>query len=132
MRKLESLLVGAALSLFGCGGDSVTEMDQVVCTTELRPGIMISVLDNATGAAASCGAQALITGTGYSETVANPAVAGCSDTLLLSGAAERPGLYTVTVSKPGYRNAVFADVAVASDVCHVVTVTLTARLITLL
>ena len=118
--------------LGACGGDSVNDPDQgIVCTTELRPAIMVNVLDEATGAPASCGAQALITASGYSETVQNPAGPGCVSTLLLSGAVERAGIYTVAVSKPGYRDAVLGPVAVLADICHVQTVTLTARLIAL-
>ena len=118
-------LICATLFLAGCGGDSANERDQVVCTTELRPGITVTVQD-ASGAPASCGAQAVITAAGYSETVQNPAGPGCVNSLVLSGAAERPGQYTVTVSKQGFPNVVFNNVAVSADVCHVITVPLTA------
>jgi hypothetical protein len=88
---------------------------------------MITVLD-AAGAPASCGAQALITASGYSETVQNPAAPGCVETLRLSGAAERPGTYSVTVSKPGFRDVVLSNLVVAAGVCHVTTVEQTVKL----
>ena len=119
------VLICTTLLLCACGGDSGNDRDGGACTLELRPGIVIEVLD-AMGAAASCGAQAVITEGQYSETVQNPSVP-CIETLLLSGAHERPGAYTVRVSKPGFADVVFADVAVTKGVCHVNTVALTAK-----
>jgi len=124
MQRRFAGLFCAALYLSGCGGDSADQ--GVACTLELRPGIAIEVLD-AAGAAASCGAQAVITASGYSETARNPSVP-CDDTLRLSGAFERAGTYNVTVSKPGFQPVVFSNVVVTADVCHVVTVNLTAQL----
>ena len=117
-------LICATLLLSACGGDSTN--DGVVCTLELRPGITIEVLD-ATAAAASCGAQAVITEGVYSETAQNTTIP-CVDTVRLMGAFERRGTYNVTVSKPGFQPAVFNNVVVTADVCHVVTVNLTAQL----
>ena len=61
-------------------------------------------------------------------TVENPAMPGCPDSLALSAAHERPGTYTVTVSKPGYRDFTQSNIVVGADVCHVITVQITARL----
>jgi hypothetical protein len=126
---MRRLLVCAALLLSACGGDSTDE--GVACTMELRPGIMVNVVDDATGAAASCGAQAVITAVGYSEIVENPAGPSCPESFALRGAAERPGTYTVTVSKPLYHDATLGPITVTAGVCHVNTVTVTARLIRL-
>jgi hypothetical protein len=125
------LVAMVAIHLGGCGGDSETtprEEDGIACTTHLQAGIVITVLD-ASGAAASCGAQALITEGTYSETVQlPPMLPGCNDSIALSGAFERPGTYRVTVSKPGYQSVLFSNVVVAADVCHVIPVALTASL----
>ena len=123
-----SRLLIAALFLSACGGG---DDERIVCTTEAVPAIRIEVLDSATGAPASCGARALITATGYSETVENPDGPSCMNTLPLSGAFERPDTYHVTVSKLGYQEATFGPLSVLANVCHVVTVPLTARLVPL-
>jgi len=128
---MRPLILGVALLVAACGGDTDSEQP-IVCTTELRPGITLTVLEDATGAPASCGAQALITASGYSETVQHPStMPGCADTVPLSGAYERPGVYNVTVSKPGFRDVTLGNLAVEAGVCHVNTVTATVRLIRL-
>lgn len=128
---MKRLVVSAAVLLGACGGDTSNE-EPVLCTTELRPGITLTVLEDATGAPASCGAQALITASGYSEAVRHPPmIPNCADTLPLSGAHERPGVYNVTVSKPGFQDAALTNLVVAAGVCHVTTVTATVRLIRL-
>ncbi|MEO5580406.1 MAG: PEGA domain-containing protein [Gemmatimonadaceae bacterium] len=53
---------------------------------------------------------------------------GALDDVLLSLAYERAGTYTVTVTKPGYREWRRTGVQVGRDECHVITVPLTARL----
>jgi hypothetical protein len=124
------LFLPALLMLSACGGDSSVQ-DMPVCTADFRPGIVVTVLDDATGAAASCGARAVVTAPGYSVTVENPAMPGCPDSLALSAAHERPGTYTVTVSKPGYRDFTQSNIVVGADVCHVITAQVTARLVPL-
>lgn len=47
---------------------------------------------------------------------------------MLMSAGERPGTYTVTVSKPGFRDWQRAGIVVTADECHVHPVELSARL----
>lgn len=41
--------------------------------------------------------------------------------VMYGGAYERPGVYTVTVSKEGYETSIIKDIKVTKDRCHVVT-----------
>ena len=50
------------------------------------------------------------------------------DALPLGGANEHAGLFTVTVTKSGYRDWTKSDVRVTADECHVNTTKLTALL----
>ena len=53
----------------------------------------------------------------------------CSDDgMPIFAVLERPGTYTVVVSKPGYQDFRIDNVVVARDVCHVITVAIDARL----
>lgn len=125
-RKYFLFLEFIALPLVsGCGGGN----EPVVCTASLDAGIVIKVIDNASGNPASCGARAVITTNGYLETVENPVATSCLDTMPLAGAYERPGTYSITVSKAGYSDFTADNIVVTSGVCHVNTVTMEARLI---
>ena len=104
-------------------------MQQFACSTEFAAGISIRVLDSVSGNPISCGARAVVTASGYSETVENPAGPGCLDTLPLFAAGERPGTYSVMVSRAGYRDLVVSNVDVTANVCHVNTVYLDALLV---
>lgn len=120
----------ALLLVSACGGgsDNYPEQQPVVCTPSVDPGILIRVTDSASGNPVSCGTRAVVTAGTYSETVDNPPIAGCLDALVLSAAHERPDTYSVTVSKAGYLDFTINDVAVTAGICHVIPVTVEARL----
>lgn len=120
----------ALLLVSACGGGSDREPEPipVACTPSVDPGILIRVTDNASGNPISCGARALVTAGTYSETLDNPPGPGCLDALMLSAAFERPDTYAVTVSKAGYLDFIINDVVVTAGVCHVIAVTVEARL----
>ena len=104
------ILATALLSVVGC--DSIE--GPVACTSDLRPAVLVSVTDARTG-------EPLIEG------VVGVAREGAYvDTLFqvqnrLYGAFERPGLYLLTVDKPGFVPWRRDDVRVAKDACHVIT-----------
>ena len=112
------------LSSCGGGGD-----DGTVCTADLRAGIVINVSDAITGSPANCGSHATLTTAGYSEVAPRfPQGSPCDDRIGYGAAWERPGVYTVVVSKPGYQDFTANNVIVRPGECHVTTVTLDVRL----
>jgi len=121
--RLSSALCGLAL-LSSCGGGD----ESISCTAEARFGISIHVSDATTGNFINCGSSATITTLGYSE-VAHPFQGpGCRDQDGYGGAVERPGVYTVVVSKPGYQDFTANSVIVRPGECHVTTAVLDVRL----
>jgi hypothetical protein len=119
-------LLAASLPLAGC----MYEDEGIWCTASHEPGILIRVVDSATGAPTSCGARAVITADGYAEVVENPfsGSPSCDDGLPLAGAHERAGTYAVTVTKTGYYDFTRTDIVVNAGECHVNTVTVQANL----
>ena len=124
------LSLSVLLCLTGCGSKSKSELPGYACTASINPvpAVRIDVRDALTDAHISCGSQAVIEQGKFQETVQNPAGAGCYDDVLLEGAYERPGIYTVTVTKPGYGTWSKDNVAATTDLCGVIPVTLKASL----
>ncbi|MDO6533849.1 hypothetical protein [Alteromonas stellipolaris] len=114
--------------LAGCNSDSE---DGVVCTTEVIPGIAITVIDDVTEESISCGASAILQESSYEEELTNPESTDCDSTTLLLGALEREGFYNITVQKDGYEYWYAYDVEVVEGLCHVEQVEVEARLIPL-
>jgi hypothetical protein len=119
--------LAATILLIDCGGNSGSESQ--ACTASVEPGLSIRVLDDASGISISGGARAVVTAAAYTEVAKNPAVPGCSNTLALIAALERPGAYAVTVSQAGYFDFIANHVVVAADSCHVHTVVVEAKLV---
>jgi hypothetical protein len=96
------------------------------CTLELRPGILLTVVDARSGGPVAGEVTATVTDGSYTETVEvpesgpGPRVAGL--------AFGRPGTYGVEVRSSGFRPWMERDVRVSENRCHVETVDLTARL----
>ncbi len=103
-------MLGLALS--ACG-DPV----ELVCTEELRPGIIVDVLEEGTGLPAADGATLTVHDGDYDES-STEAYEGRT----MAGAWERAGTYDVAVAKPGYHTWVRTGVVVRADECHVITV----------
>jgi hypothetical protein len=122
-----SIFVPFWLLSAGCSEDS----DSPVCTTEWVPGIVVTVLDAATGHPAACGAAVWILEGEYVEELEPRCLAGLPDSLQspeVRGAHERAGVYTVFITKPGYRPWSLGPIVVTEDECHVHRVRLEARL----
>ena len=120
-RALMPLLSTAlALVLAACGGDTATE--SVVCTTEARTSVLVTVIDAASAPIPSASVSYQIND-GAAQVKACPASGACPV------GTEQSGRFKLTVSKVGYAPAV-AEVQVNRDVCHVTTeqVTVVLRL----
>ena len=98
------------------------------CTTSVEPGLIVRVIDSATGAPAAHEAAGVAVDGEYQETLRNVAPEDPAAELLY-GADEREGTYRVSVAKAGYQLWVREGVRVTGDECHVRTVSLEAHLI---
>jgi hypothetical protein len=99
---------------------------QRLCTLNLVYGLSVQVKDSVTGAWAASGAKLVARADTYVDSMSFPAGRPDMDSRSLLGAAEHAGLYTVTVTKPGYRDWVKTGVRVTADECHVNQTELTA------
>jgi hypothetical protein len=102
----------------GCGGP-------VACTLEFRLGLVVTVVNGATGAP-RCDARVTITDGAYRETLASPPFPGTDGGMNCSyeGAGERAGTYTVEASADGIEKTL-TNVVVTRDACHVQTQAIT-------
>ena len=89
-----------------------------ICTSEVVPGIQISVIDSVTSENISCLATITITDGSYTETLSSD---NCSTVGVLEGAYERPGTYQIEVTAPNYISSSMVDIEVTEDECHVIT-----------
>ncbi len=116
----------ALLSVAGC--DLLDDNTGLACTANFVFGLEVAVQDSSTGAPAASGAQLIAQDGAWADTVAFPSNRPDLDAQPLVSAGERPGTYTVTVRKAGFRDWQRSGVVVTADECHVHPVDLTARL----
>jgi hypothetical protein len=109
---LRVLLVALVLAANGCAQG---------CDAILKTGILVTIVDGATGQPIVEEVTVIATEGSYSQTVM--AVQGVA-----ALAHERPGTYRVEVQAAGYQPWVMPSVGVTRDGCHVETVQLTALL----
>ena len=124
--QVTSLAAVATLSLAaGCG----SLLDGGDCTTIALPGIVLQVVDSATGGPiVSPGGIVTARSRGVTDSARFGPVDERLPRLELSLAFERTGTYEVAVRAEGYRPWSRADVRVTFGECHVRTQRLTARL----
>jgi hypothetical protein len=123
--RFESLVV-VAVALGVATGCTSPMNDGVVCTAQLAPGILVHVVDSVSGALTASGGMAIAVEGAFRDSVSFSANASTSLSLPL--AYERQGTYAVTVRTPVYATWLKTGVQVTKDVCHVNTVSLTAKL----
>lgn len=104
---------------------SANEPNQVVCTMEARSSFAITVVDSVSGQNLAPGATVRVTAGAFSDTLTTP---GPGATAYSGGVYERPGTYTVAVTRPGYLPWQRSGVAVGRDECHVIPYQTTVRL----
>ena len=91
----------------------------VMCTKEMRAGIVLDIVDELTGNPALSGSTITLQDQSYVETLSQGSSAG---------AWEREGNYDVIISHPDYLTWLRRNVLVTADECHVHTVEIEARL----
>jgi len=102
----------------------------VVCTTELRAGISLSVTDSITGRLGDVRALSIVARTAaIRDSIFIPVVP--AGTLMHNQllALARPGTWDITITADGYRTWNRGGIVVTTDLCHVITVPITARLV---
>jgi hypothetical protein len=113
--------------------DSIRVSVLVVCTLEARAGIVIAVEDSLTGSKGPFSNVSYVakdTSAYRDSTLIATVPAQLSGSTFLAGLAyEHPGKYDVTVRATGYKPWVKSGVVVTKDACHVIAVSLTARLL---
>jgi hypothetical protein len=125
MRRSFLGLVAIAVGALGCWGAKAPHgPDGVVCTAQYVYGLAVVVQDKATGARV-CDAEVVALADAYRETLE---AFGPSESCSYSGAGERPGVYELRASKPGFQLATVSAVRVAADECHVIPARVTVNL----
>ena len=130
MKKTLSALyiIFVAVLIIGCEPNTSDQDNDVVCTAVIEPGIIVEIRDAITDEPLAENAIVVITDNDYTETlvisqwISSVAVA-------VEGAHERPGIYDIQLSLTGYNDWTRSGVEVRSGVCHVETVTISARLV---
>ncbi len=107
------LAVASGLLVSACGGDGGAAGDGVVCTTEVRTSVLITVVDATAAPIPSAVVSYQING-GPAQSLVCPAAWACPVGL------EQAGSFSLTVGKLGFVT-VAATVQVNRDVCHVQT-----------
>jgi len=102
------------LAVLSCSDDN-EGTDFSSCTEDLRAGLSVQVIDAETNDPINGAALSAFDGT---EMIP---LEQFGDTGNYVGAFERPGEYTITVSKEGYESVVTDKVVVDEDECHVIT-----------
>ncbi|MBA2669515.1 MAG: carboxypeptidase regulatory-like domain-containing protein [Gemmatimonadetes bacterium] len=119
----------AALILPGCG--VLDLIDPVLCPGVISRAVEVEVRDARTGDPAADGATGTARSGNFVETlqvvgwISHP---GPRTAVVLGGVDERPGVYTVTVEKPGYKPWERTGVVAERGQCGVRTASLTANL----
>jgi len=121
--KVAVLTVALTLLLAGC-----RLFEQRMCTLNLVSGISVQVRNSVTGALAASGAKLVARSSIYADSMSYPSGHPEMDARSLTGANEHAGVFTVTITKAGYRDWTRNDVRVTGDECHVNTTELAALL----
>ena len=103
MMKAPRALLLLPLSLLGSCGI----IDPVVCPADVTPAVEVQVRDARTGAPAAHGAVATAQDGSYTDTLEIVGWTGSppdsTTAITMAGAYERPGTYTVRITKPGFQ-----------------------------
>ena len=110
------LSAAAVFLAVSCGGAPV----EIVCSTELRPGIEVDILDSISRAPAAVGATLLLQGP-YVDSVYISDPATLAIAKIWYEDHIKAGTYSVQIKKPGYRNWTRTDIRIEADQCHTTT-----------
>ena len=98
------------------------------CTTQYVPAIELEIYDAETGEFATGGSKVVIRDGDYIEVHSIPEHSSPGFYYYVAGAYERPGVYRITVRRPGYQGWALSDLVVLKNECHVITQTIDVAL----
>jgi hypothetical protein len=125
MRWSLVVMVAFAVGVSGCTKvDAPHEPDERACTAHFVYGLSVIVKDKVSGERL-CDAEVVALAGSYRETLQ---VFGPSETCTYTGAGERPDVYELRASRPGFQLATVSAVRVAADECHVIPAEVTMNL----
>ncbi len=101
----------------------------VICTDEVVPGLVVTILDAQTGEPRSGIATAVAIDGAYVDTLVPHGGDGFGREFSKSGAYERPGTYDLRVTAPDYLEWSRKAIRLTAERCHVRTAQIEARLI---
>lgn len=110
---IAALSTATALLVSACGGGGSDAGNPVVCTTEVRASVVLTVVDAASAPIPSAVVSYQING-GPAKSLICPATGACAVEY------EQAGQFTLSVSKLGFVTTA-ATVQVNRDACHVLT-----------
>ncbi|MBK6495088.1 MAG: carboxypeptidase regulatory-like domain-containing protein [Gemmatimonadetes bacterium] len=117
------LLLPLCMLVAGCDGD-----ESIICTTEARFGVNLSVKDATTGQLIPEGVRGALRDGAYLDSLhVFTDIEG--RIYSLAGAVERPGTYRVDLVATGYQPWTRSDVRVEDGRCHVTPVSLVAEMV---
>ncbi len=123
VRSLSFLLLSSVVIAAGC------HLDSFACTAHIQPGIIVTIIDSATGEPRAAQASGVAQVGSFTDSLRPYGYDGQPLAMISRHAAdERPGTYTVTIHAPGYRDWQGPGLRVSPGECHVQTVSVDARL----
>jgi hypothetical protein len=117
-----------AIAVLGALSGCLAVQGTIDCTCEYVYGINVLIRDAHTDEPLASGATVTIRDFKYVEELKIMPSPVDSKPLCAYGAGERPGTYSITIEKPGYKKWERSGVAVTADECHVKRVTVNAYL----
>jgi len=121
--RTASFLLPLLVLVAGCDGD-----ESIVCTTEARFGVNLSVKDAVTGQLIPSGVRGSLKDGSYLDSL--QVFTDIEGRIFsLAGAVERPGTYRVDLVAPGYQPWTRSDVRVLAGRCHVEPVSIQADMV---
>lgn len=114
--------------LSGCLIKSNDDGEPEVCTTEVVPALVISIIDKETKQPTACGATVTIQDGDFIEKLEIADDENCDDAMEVRAVNERAGTYNISIAKAGYVDWMKYDVQVAENACHVETVKIKAEM----
>lgn len=119
---MKNLIVLMAFLSLACSGED--KVKDIPCTEEARAGLVVKINDAESGEVLTEGVTVTAVDENYSEMLHNFPEFSQDFT----GAYERAGNYTLTVTKEGYVDFITETITVGEDVCHVITQNVTVEL----
>jgi hypothetical protein len=109
-------MIAISIALVSTKGDQSRTMTP--CTPSIEPAITVTVSDAQTKAPLEA---TVIVKDGQFQEELNLNGVTAAGNIIYGGAFERPGVYTITISKDAYETSILREVKVERGECHVMT-----------